>query len=264
MGASLDGPRIADLIQLPSFVKTAIVAQVKVATLEQQAQRPQTLDPGAYATSAALLGGYSHPSQHTLDPPITSAEMHIEREVAMALPSCPSIYDPRLQDAHAAKQVFALIARHAVILLGRSPSCPSLLHRQTSIPAQKTYDILRPLLTMAGLQETDLFTSSRERDSGFGVGHPRGSVQALSWHKHAPTSKLSREWHTANCSTHKAPTPTIEDVVHGNAATFFMDEDRDARQYTPWQLRCPKDGDKVLVRAIVLAQRQYELMSLPV
>lgn len=50
-----------------------------------------------------------------------------------------------------------LLARHAVLLLSHTPSCPPLTTKPSSLPSQRAYDALLPLLRRAGMSSSDLF-----------------------------------------------------------------------------------------------------------
>lgn len=58
------------------------------------------------------------------------------------------------------RQRLDLIARHAVLLISRAPSCPPLSTPPTSAAVQRDYDALMPLLRRAGLSNVDLFGSA--------------------------------------------------------------------------------------------------------
>lgn len=60
----------------------------------------------------------------------------------------------------------SLVARHAVLLLSRAPSCPPLAKRPTSTAAQRSYDALLPLLQRAGMSSTDLYGTTTGSTTG--------------------------------------------------------------------------------------------------
>jgi hypothetical protein len=136
---------------LPPYAIQAALHHVREAAQVEQ-QQPQQQQGSA----AGGAGGYG-----TIELALLDAVGGLLRGV--------SGFDP---DSHREQhdKWASLLARHAVLLLSHTPSCPPIASRPVSVAAQRAYDTMLPLLRRAGMAHTDLYG-----DEGKGKGKGKGT-----------------------------------------------------------------------------------------
>ena len=90
----------------------------------------------------------------------------------------------------------SLVCRHAVFLLMKASTCPSLVHPQICLMDQKHYNELQHLLSLAALTYEDMNVIARDGRSkmvlDFGQGIPNGKPSKLFWRKKEWAESRSR------------------------------------------------------------------------
>ncbi|KAH8066689.1 hypothetical protein JL720_12682 [Aureococcus anophagefferens] len=151
---------VGDVAALPPFVRSGLVALLREQNAADAEARPGELND-------------------------------LERDLAAAVPAvavCTRVCTDGGEPLGARlglgdRRRLAAAARHAVILLSRAPSCPSLVTRQTSSKQQRAYDSIGHLLAAAGMtfDELDRDSDSAEANRALvaGVTGPPADLHRL-------------------------------------------------------------------------------------
>lgn len=129
----------------------------------------------------------------------------MELDLLKFLPDIPTISTCPLPSSAAYRDWVSLTARHTIILMSRSPNCPSLTRSQRSTGHEIILKQLKPLLIAAGMTYEDLEitttgpdidgrTISTSNVLSFGLGVPNGKPSTLTWNVNGVTRSYQKPW----------------------------------------------------------------------
>eukprot|EP01041_Mallomonas_annulata_P009347 gene9347-19394_t len=181
---------IQDLVLLPRFIKTALVAMIhRICGREQMELKiaMRMSDKPLHTSVIDAMGippspTFGHSSGFTFLKPfrmyleqplpnpgagvvntvdcayLNNTYSELEEELLNAVPIAPSRFNmsETALEQSSYKDWMSLVSRHAVLLLTKCPSCPSLTRQQTSKAGQDTYRKMLPILRAAGMRYQDL------------------------------------------------------------------------------------------------------------
>ncbi|KAH8056806.1 hypothetical protein JL721_9925 [Aureococcus anophagefferens] len=177
---------VGDVAALPPFVRSGLVALLREQNAADAEARPGELND-------------------------------LERDLAAAVPAvavCTRVCTDGGEPVGARlglgdRRRLAAAARHAVILLSRAPSCPSLVTRQTSSKQQRAYDSIGHLLAAAGMTFDEL---DRDSDSAEANVDNPARPYARRWAPPEPPAAL-------DASASASPSATIAEGDDDDATT---------------------------------------------
>ncbi|KAK7242578.1 ATP-dependent Clp protease ATP-binding subunit [Aureococcus anophagefferens] len=177
---------VGDVAALPPFVRSGLVALLREQNAADAEARPGELND-------------------------------LERDLAAAVPAvavCTRVCTDGGEPLGARlglgdRRRLAAAARHAVILLSRAPSCPSLVTRQTSSKQQRAYDSIGHLLAAAGMTFDEL---DRDSDSAEANVDNPARPYARRWAPPEPPAAL-------DASASASPSATIAEGDDDDATT---------------------------------------------
>ncbi len=230
LGETFSLSEIKACLDLPPFVRTALVAIMKRITLREMSELdylgqilpklhtewnisgPEGLPAPLFDTAH----GFNHlfPIRKYLDRPMNAPnEKEKEMQLKMAghksfkhfsaleneiIAALPDVVTGNTINAVGIGNEMSFLARHATLLLARAPACPTLTQPQTSYQSQKFYDEMQPLLKVASMRYADLelvFTGPKKDGRAKGRGKDKGSY--LGFGQGLPKSgKLNLTWNT--------------------------------------------------------------------
>ena len=170
---------------------------------------------------------------------VQEGKLRFGQDLAELVEAVPAIVARSPREATAADGTGAgdPFARHATILLTRSPSCPPLTATQRTPAAQRIYDAMLPLLQAAGFSLKDL--TLEQGDGGVNVKAPRRPYQ--------------RPWSRgAGARADDAPQDDFDmlyeygDGGGGNGGGYLSDSQGGAEEANLSGARCPRPGEHLL------------------
>jgi hypothetical protein len=247
----LSHDEIVDLISLPDYVKTAIIAlSHRICSKELQeyelngylSHKPAPPPPVSSSSSSlpprdsngfrflsSLRGYLSSPIERSRPAdPLSVPFNEMEIDLLKYLPKIPTVASCPLPSSAAYRDWVSLTARHTIILMSRSSNCPSLTRPQRSVSHEGVLKQLKPLLVAAEMTYEDLEitttgpaldgrTTVNSKVLSFGSGVPDGRASGLKWNASGATREYQRPW-----IPNKSSVPRNETVAHSAPTVSFL------------------------------------------